>query len=76
MTCVRVLESGNLASIFAVIGYRFSLVPSLMYVFRGLFSLSNKNLSVLPPTFNACFRARFSNSVFFYAANSSLWRII
>ena len=52
MTCVGVLESGNLASIFAVTGHGFSLVPSLMYIFRGLLFLSNRNLSVLPPTFN------------------------
>ncbi len=46
------LESGNLASVFAVTGHGFSLVSSLMYIFRGLLFLSNKNLSVLPPTFN------------------------
>ena len=52
MTCVGVLESGNLASVFAFTGHGFSPVSSLMYIFRGLLFLSNKNLSVLPPTFN------------------------
>ena len=40
MTCVGVLESGDLVSACAVTGHGFSLVPSLMYIFRGLLFLS------------------------------------
>ena len=34
------LESGDLASVSTVIGHRVSLVPSLMYILRGLAPLT------------------------------------
>ena len=40
MTGVGVLESGDLASVSAVTGHGFSLVPSLMYIFEVLLFLS------------------------------------
>ena len=36
----ELLESGDLVSVCAVTGHGFSLVPSLMYIFRGLLFLS------------------------------------
>lgn len=42
MTCVEVLESGNLMFVYAVRGYGFSLIPFLIYIFIGLLFLSEE----------------------------------